>query len=323
MRILPRDKDIIARAGFHGDASLRDLARITGHQVHTVRHALDRLREQGILKRVWVIDVLALGWQRFEIFFATGCRNSTSKAALTKYLARSNRVAFLAETGGDYDYELIFLAKDSCEVTAFLEEVSKRHPDAILARSIVIHQQVHYYPRKYLAQGKPPSEQLSLIPSDTPIQTDRIDQGIFELLTATPEILKREIAQRLGISAATVEARLQKLRRNGVIRGALFSVDAAHFGGQNFILLIHTRGVRKEIGESLFELGRKHPHITNIRKSFGPWDYEIGVEVLHYRELVALKEQLNDQLGAAINAIAVLSRFKVHKYVQYPFTANS
>ena len=54
------------------------------------------------------------------------------------------------------------------------------------------------------------------------------------------------------------------------------------------------------------------------RFGFGSWDFEIGVEVLHPRDLVALKEALYEKFTSQISSLRVLSRFKVHKYILYP-----
>ncbi len=318
MRLAARDRDIIARVGLHADASLRELAQLTGYQLHTVRHALDKMRAAGVIQKLWVIDVLALGWQRFEIFFATGCHNAKTRRMLTEYLARSSRISFLAETGGDFDYELVFLGHDSSEVTSFLEEVSKRFPEAILSRSVVIHQRISHFPRKYLASGSLPLQEISLKRCGAGEKIDSRDHAILECLSRAPEVTKRDLSRQLQLTPQTIDARLRRMKANGTIRGALLSVDAAAFGGQNFSLFVNTRGVRRDTAEALYQLARKHPHVTNFRRCFGPWDFEIGVEVLHHRDLVQLKEEIFDTFGGAINALSVSSRFKVHKYSPYP-----
>ena len=109
MRFSNRDRDILARIGLYADSSLRDLARLSGYQIHSVRHLLDRLKAQGLIKKAWVIDPLRLGWERYHILFSTAKPLEKKQTEFISYFVNSSRVTSFSELAGDFDYQLNFL----------------------------------------------------------------------------------------------------------------------------------------------------------------------------------------------------------------------
>jgi DNA-binding Lrp family transcriptional regulator len=62
------------------------------------------------------------------------------------------------------------------------------------------------------------------------VQFDRLDGRLVALLAEQPRIGVLECARRLGIARGTVQARLDRLQRDGVIRGFGPDVDPAALG---------------------------------------------------------------------------------------------
>ncbi|MET7637684.1 Lrp/AsnC family transcriptional regulator [Streptomyces sp. NPDC005438] len=59
---------------------------------------------------------------------------------------------------------------------------------------------------------------------------DRLDGRLLELLTEEPRIGVLEASRRLGVARGTVQARLDRMRATGVIRGFGPDVDPAAIG---------------------------------------------------------------------------------------------
>ncbi len=59
---------------------------------------------------------------------------------------------------------------------------------------------------------------------------DRLDAALIELMTHEPRISVLEAARRLGVARGTVQARLDRLMRTGVVRGLGPDVDPAAVG---------------------------------------------------------------------------------------------
>ncbi|MFN0280634.1 MAG: Lrp/AsnC family transcriptional regulator [Kineosporiaceae bacterium] len=61
-------------------------------------------------------------------------------------------------------------------------------------------------------------------------RVDRLDAALVELLTRVPRTSVLEAARRLGVARGTVQARLDRLQRDGVVRGFGPDVDPAAIG---------------------------------------------------------------------------------------------
>src|SRR5438045_3558176 len=59
---------------------------------------------------------------------------------------------------------------------------------------------------------------------------DELDARLIETMRASPRVGLLEIARRLGVARGTVQARLAKLERGGVITGFGPEVDASALG---------------------------------------------------------------------------------------------
>ena len=67
-------------------------------------------------------------------------------------------------------------------------------------------------------------------PTGQSVQFDRLDGRLVALLAEQPRIGVLECARRLGVARGTVQARLDRLQRDGVIRGFGPDVDPAALG---------------------------------------------------------------------------------------------
>ncbi len=61
-------------------------------------------------------------------------------------------------------------------------------------------------------------------------RVDQLDAALVELLTRVPRTSVLEAARRLGVARGTVQARLDRLQRDGVVRGFGPDVDPAAIG---------------------------------------------------------------------------------------------
>jgi DNA-binding Lrp family transcriptional regulator len=322
MRLSEKARTIVAYAGLHADVSPSIIAKKLGLRVHTVRYTLEQLSQRGAIKKRWVIDLMACGWMRYEIFFALAPIPRGTRQKMIEWLIKHELCTYMAEVGGEFDYEVILLARSSAQIQGVLTELSSRFGEVCFRKVIAQHTRVSYFPRKYLTSTALPIDTLQLKAEDGLRVLDKIDHSILHLLSENPTLSQRDMSKALAHAPLTIARRLQDLSSAGVLRGAMYSLDSAHTGAQNFILLIFVRGFRAELTERLYRFSSRHPNCTNMKECLGSWDFEIGVEVPDARMLRSIKEELLERFAGDIVSITVLSRFATLKYRLYPFLAN-
>ncbi len=116
---------------------------------------------------------------------------------------------------------------------------------------------------------------------------DDLDARLLAELRAHPRLGLLEISRRLGVARGTVQARLAKLERRGVVTGFGPEVDPAELGHrlQAFVLLELTQGRLVEAVEAL----ERTPEVLEVDAISGPQDLICRVaarDTEHLQEIV-------------------------------------
>ncbi|AQA25140.1 winged helix-turn-helix DNA-binding family protein [Rhodococcus sp. MTM3W5.2] len=73
-------------------------------------------------------------------------------------------------------------------------------------------------------------ELLDKVTRSAPMSIDRLDADLLELLHAEPRVGVLEASRRLGVARGTVQARLTRLEREGVIESLAPTLNAEALG---------------------------------------------------------------------------------------------
>jgi DNA-binding Lrp family transcriptional regulator len=99
---------------------------------------------------------------------------------------------------------------------------------------------------------------------------DELDSRLLAELRANPRLGLLEISRRLGVARGTVQARLAKLEKRGVVTGYGPEIDPAELGHsiQAFVMLALTQGRLAEAVEAL----ERTPEVLEVDAVSGPED---------------------------------------------------
>jgi DNA-binding Lrp family transcriptional regulator len=132
-------------------------------------------------------------------------------------------------------------------------------------------------------------------------------------------LVRRVLAQNLGIPLSTLEHRLKKLEHAGVIVGYYYLIDPTKIGVQSFLFLVGVKGMNAKLREELSAFAAGHPNVVVFINTIGSWDFELAVEVETARQSVQISDALHERFGSAIRFLKVLPSFGYPKVVEYPF----
>ena len=126
-----------------------------------------------------------------------------------------------------------------------------------------------------------------------PSPIDELDARLIAELRAQPRLGLLEISRRLGVARGTVQARLAKLERRGVITGYGPEVDPAEVGHrlQAFVMLELTQG---RLAEAVAAL-EATPEVLEVDAVSGPQDLVCRIAA---RDTEHLQEIVNRLLAA-------------------------
>jgi len=121
------------------------------------------------------------------------------------------------------------------------------------------------------------------------MQADDTDRRILRRLQTEPDLPMGELAEKVGITAATCWRRLEKLTTSGVIRGQHAVINWAALGYEVEVSLRITldKTDSRAFDEFLIE-ARKVPEVTEIQTFLGRVDMRLNIlarDMAHYQQI--------------------------------------
>ena len=117
------------------------------------------------------------------------------------------------------------------------------------------------------------------------------DEALLSLLREDARASTAQIARRLGLSRTTVQCRIERLQRSGVIAGYTVRV-ADEFERDRIRALILLTVLPKQM-TSVVEALRAMPEVRSLQSVSGPWDL-VAVAVV---PTIGEMDELTDRIG--------------------------
>ena len=105
---------------------------------------------------------------------------------------------------------------------------------------------------------------------------DDLDRELIALLRSDARMPVSSLAPRLGVSRATVRARIDRLLETGVIQGFTVSLGKAPVADVRAIMMIEVEG---RAAETVFRRLRGFSEIHGLHSTNGRWDIVAEIEV--------------------------------------------
>jgi DNA-binding Lrp family transcriptional regulator len=130
-----------------------------------------------------------------------------------------------------------------------------------------------------------------------PIAIDPLDARLIRVLAETPRAGVMELARQLGVARGTVQARLEKLQRRGIVTGFSPDVDlrAMGYGVLAFVTLEIAQGRLADVVEHLAGIAE----VLEVHATTGPGD-------LHARVVARTNEHLQQVIGMILDVQGIM-----------------
>lgn len=320
LRLSPVERGILAAAKHRANEPIRHIGRLTGYRDHTVRYHLANLVEKGIVYgRVPFINVYPLGYYYITLTFSFRTESEKDKRKILDALIASEQVSFLGAVGGDFQYIVAVCVRSNSEFASFLESLTTVHGNFFHEKSLSTHLRFDAFSSKHLDTEIAAPPVLSYGDVGSKVNIDEVDHKLLSLLSTGSYRSQRDLARATGIAMPTVNRRIKRLEEAGVIAGYIYRTDLTTIGIQEFVLLVHARGVNPDFKNELSLYASQHPNMVRMIQCLGTWDYEIGIEIPEARKLCEIIDGLYERFALEINKVKILQLFEHLKFSAYPF----
>ena len=113
-----------------------------------------------------------------------------------------------------------------------------------------------------------------------------------------------ELSGILGISRATVQTRMERLIRNGVIRR--FTVEVDPVADQEVVRAIMTIEIQGSLSRSIIRNLRQKPEITTLHTTNGAWDLVAHIETASLQDFDRVLREVREIKGVLNSETSLL-----------------
>jgi len=314
-----KDRKIIHQLEINARQPITIIGKKVGLKSDIVAYRIKRLEKEGILKStIGYINFHKLGYIDFGVYISLRYNNQQKENSFVEYLKKHSNVSYFARTGGNYNFIVGILAKNSIALYPILKEIKNKFSDLIDQFDIVTRISLKHFSRKYLIEVED-KEDLPYFGGDLEeISLDALDKNILNYLAKEGRIKIIDLSNQLNEAPSTIISRIKRLEKTRVITGYYALLSPKKFGFQVYNFLVKVGSTDECEDEKFTRFCEKHPHITWLIKTLGSWDYEIGVEVENQEKLQEIISELRGNSSRLIK-IDFLAIFDTLKYSQYPF----
>lgn len=293
-----------------------ELARHAGVSKEVARYRVMQLQTQGVIRQYFTIfDVARLGFTNRKAFVKLRNVDEREERRLIAWLKRSPHVAWLAACDGPYDLAFGMLAQDIEKFAEQMEDLDNRFGDLFLERDIAPIVQGQYFHRDYLigkSSGTARDFTFGSVPGRPSL--DDVDWKLMRQLGKDARTPIVELAHQAGTTADLAARRLKRLEQSGAIQNHILVLDNPVLSQSHYKVLIRLQSGEKKRRDELTAFCRTHPNIIYNVRTFGPWEFEIDLEVPDAEAFRTIMRQLKKTFSDIIRDYSYVLIHRVHKY---------
>lgn len=320
MRLTDLEREVLGHIELDFRTPLTEVAKKLGQRDHVVRHAVKKLTDKGLLRKRIYTDPYKLGFSVYSVLLA--CKELTSQkhAEVAAALRGHHSVVTVMELGGAADFEITLFVRDIPELVEFFNWLSSDLSEFLAGKWMTVQASQTIFGFKFDCQHQRAVNEVSFgVDRTEEFSADENDIAIIE--AAREDVSPKAIAKSLGLPFTTVDYRLKRLEKAGVIRGHIYEMTGNELGLSSYIIRVFSRGLSEELRRELLEFCRAHRSVTYMNINVGHWDYTVGVSVESQRDLRNIERDIAAQFGSQIAKLETQERYGTLKVEDYPGVA--
>jgi Lrp/AsnC family transcriptional regulator for asnA, asnC and gidA len=270
---------------------LNQLARKMAVSPQVANYRLSKLFETGAIKKAGtIVNLSKIGYAQYKVFFRFKGINENLKKEIFNYIGKHKKTYWVSRVGGEFDLFCAFVVRTFKDFDKFLDEISHRFPNSIMNYVAFYGLDHEFYGHKHWNK----KDILIKCPIATKVyKPDELDFKILRALKDNCRLSSFNIGTKIGVSYKTVQNRVKKLEKEGVISGyRIFIKDTVH---KPFIVLFSYNNIDRNKESRLFAELRQSKPVTQAMKLFGEWNLFLIVRPTNLENLQDFIIQLRDK----------------------------
>ncbi|MBU2561674.1 MAG: Lrp/AsnC family transcriptional regulator [Nanoarchaeota archaeon] len=281
------DRKILYELDKDARVSLIDIAKKIRKSKQFVEYRIRKLTDSKvILGYNTMIDMTALGYKAFRINLRLKSITDEQRKAMIKQMIADPEVWWYGHAEGSWSVCYAMAVKDGHDFNRYWEKVLNRHGHMFKDYLIIYYIDLTWYPSKFLVNDRNNDIQFSML-SRKETDIDETDKRILNAIKNNARFNYLELEHELKLSRATIQKRILRLQKEGVIVGYKLWFNEKMLGYRFYKTYLKFN--RWNEYTRLYEYCKRNPYMITVNKTIGGADFEIELKVKdlqHFEEII-------------------------------------
>jgi DNA-binding Lrp family transcriptional regulator len=296
---------------------MSEIGRKIGLHEGVVASRVKRLWDKKIITEFFTdVNIKKLGLTPVRFYFTYQYVNPLIKKEIIDYFVNSPYTHAVHSTKGHYDLTVILLVENIPMHYSFWNEALNKYRDYFTNQVLTIHNTIIEYKNTFLISEKPEKSEKRFLfieeAEEKPVKIDDLDLKILRSISRDSRKKISQVSKDLNIAVNTVNYRINKLIKTGVIHCFRATIDLGKIVYYWYKVDIILKDL--SIGPMIIEIIEENPFLFAIIKSLGYVDVEL---LFCFEDINQLHEIMNDlsaMFPGQIKNYYYFTTVKTHKY---------
>ena len=302
----------------NGDLGIAVISKELRETERRVRSAVAGLIDARIIRKRSSISIFTLGCRVVDLFVSWTARGFSNREKTISWLRTHPSVNFISELGGSYHLRIGLLVRSSIQQGEIVEAIISHLGDSVDRYVGVEVCEISEYPLSWLPGGKKPQAIRYSREKPTAVELDELDYRILEEISEIEEKTLPSISRAIGVSTSTLDYRLARLKRSGVVGSTRYIIDASRLGFLHVNYFLQFRRLGTTEKERLHKFCAHHPRIYSLETLFGFWNIELDVVFSKVSDMTEFSESIYREFGDLISEMTAFPVLRCHRYTDFP-----
>jgi Lrp/AsnC family transcriptional regulator, leucine-responsive regulatory protein len=307
-----KDKKILSLLVQNSRLTFSEIAKKVQLSRDAIRYRMANMEKQGLIQNYTVtLNDKFFGQKKYRVYLQLEELKTEEAKELYKYLTEQPEVLMLMHYTDKLELELVIQASDAEDFDSIMNRIFSKHKKTIIDMEIVETVKeftFNFLPEKYLELSKV----KIFTPGDTLQKLDLLDRKLLKLLLKDSRESLVDLAQKLKVSADTINYRIKKLKEAGIIKSFTTIVNYSLLGYNYFCLFFTLKYFTQEADNKFKEITSKHKQIISAYKTIGEWNLLVKIIAKTPIEFHQIVKHLRTDFKGMVNNYDTLLGYREH-----------
>jgi DNA-binding Lrp family transcriptional regulator len=296
------------------------IGKKVGLKKDVVTYRVKKLEEDGIITNyLTVIDAYRLGYLLFRYYINFQYIGPEVRKQIIDYFAQYKNICTVGSVVGKYDLVVVIWVKDMNEFYQFWNTALNEFGNYFETRIFSVYIRGVGFLQSYLISNNEQILEREICERfgvGKTIEIDKMDYYLLNELALNARAPLVELADTLDVSSQTIDYRIKKLKKEGIIQCFRVAINTEKLGFKRYKVDIYLKEHKQK--DSIINYIKTYPYVFYVSISVGLCDLEVELIVESPEKIVEILEDINIKFPNVIKNYSFYGDFKPYKETFLP-----